>query len=139
MLLIGILPGLGQASIIPKDGSVVITKFSLLHILSDGVALFFGGDLHFGLGHFGDFNDGIEGSLGGSIEGNVVPGGDGGVTLAECEAEGFGVGFSLDGGGVRVEDGGGDGAVVRAKGDRGAGCAPCRGGGGGGEGQESEG
>lgn len=60
-----------------------------------------------------------------------MPRRDGGVTLAKGHTEGFSVGFSRGGSGVRVEDGGRDGTV----GFEGGGC-PC--GGGGGECQEGE-
>mmetsp|Transcript_27018 Transcript_27018/g.46077 ORF Transcript_27018/g.46077 Transcript_27018/m.46077 type:complete len:267 (-) Transcript_27018:55-855(-) len=135
VLLVGVLPSLGKASVVPEDGAVVIPEDSLLDVLRDGVVGFFGGDLHLGLGHFGDFNDGIVGSIRGSLEGDVVPGGDGGIALVEGKTEGFGGGLAGGGGGVAVEDGGGDDAGGAD--DRCGLGAPCRGAGGG-EGQESE-
>mmetsp|Transcript_10796 Transcript_10796/g.16458 ORF Transcript_10796/g.16458 Transcript_10796/m.16458 type:complete len:292 (+) Transcript_10796:96-971(+) len=125
VFLVGVLPSLGDASVVPEDGAVVIAKLSLFHVLRDGVVGFLGGYLHLGLGHFGNFNDGVVGALGISLEGDVVPGGNGGVTLGEGKAEGFRGGFSGGFGGVPVEDGGGygtDGAD--------GGGAPCCGGGG---------
>mmetsp|Transcript_31072 Transcript_31072/g.56376 ORF Transcript_31072/g.56376 Transcript_31072/m.56376 type:complete len:264 (+) Transcript_31072:262-1053(+) len=139
VLRVGILPSLGKTSIVPEDGTVVITKLALLNILCDGIVGFFRGDLHFGLGHFWDFNDGIVGSIGGSLEGDIMPGGDGGLALAEGKAERFGVGLSGGVSGVAVEDGGGDGAGgTDGREGSGRGGAPCRGCGGG-EGQEGDG
>ena len=122
MLLIGVLPRLGNAPVIPKDGSVVVPKLTLLHILGDGVVGFFGGHFHLGFGHFGDLDDGVVRALGLAVEGDVVPGRDGGIALVEGDAEGFCGSLAGCGGGVGMEDGG--------RADEAAGGAPCRGWGG---------
>mmetsp|Transcript_24469 Transcript_24469/g.50376 ORF Transcript_24469/g.50376 Transcript_24469/m.50376 type:complete len:255 (+) Transcript_24469:389-1153(+) len=137
MFLVGILPRLREASVVPKDWSVVVAKFSLFDILGDGVVFLLGGHLHFGFGHLGDFDDGVVGSLRGAVEGDVVPGGDGGVAGGEGEAEGLGGFFAGGGGDVGVEDGGGERAGGEGGGGAegeggGGGGAPCGGGGGGG-------
>jgi len=133
VFLIGVLPGLGEAAVVPEDGSVVIPQFALLHVLSDGVVGLFGCNFHLGLGHFGDLNDSVVSALGAALQRDVVPGGNGGVALVEGETEGFRGGLSAGGGGVPVEDGGGDSADTSD-----GGGAPCRGGDGGGECQEGE-
>ena len=97
MLLVGVLPRLGQATVIPEDRSVVIAELPLLDVLGDGVVRFLRRDLHLRLGHLGDLDHGVVRALGRRrLEGDVVPGGDrriGGSPLpagGEGESEGFG-------------------------------------------------
>jgi hypothetical protein len=130
-LTVGVLPGLGKAAVVPEDGAVVVAKIALLDVLGDGVVGFLCGDLHLGLGHLGNLNDHVVPAV--PLEGDVVPGADGGTILAlEVEAEGLGGGLSGLLGGDRVE-GGGQGAGGEAADGGGEGRGS---GGGGGDGEE---
>mmetsp|Transcript_16723 Transcript_16723/g.48018 ORF Transcript_16723/g.48018 Transcript_16723/m.48018 type:complete len:323 (-) Transcript_16723:7-975(-) len=105
VLLVGVLPGLGKAAVVPEDGAVVVAEVALLDVLGNGVVGLLGGDLHLGLGHLGDLDDHVVAAV--PLEGDVVPGADGGAVLSlEVEAEGLGGGLAglLDG--DRVEGGG---------------------------------
>ena len=86
---------------------MVITKDTLLDVLGDRVVLFLGGNLHLGLGHLRDFNNHVVGSLGLSLERDVVPWGDSrlGFRILESQSERFGSGFSSSSGGVSTEAG----------------------------------
>lgn len=129
-LTVGVLPGLGKTSVVPEDGAVVVAEVALLDILGDGVVGLLGGDLHLGLGHLGDLNDHVVAAV--ALEGDVVPGADGGTALAlEVEAEGFrGVLAGLLGD-DRVEGGGQGTGRGAARGGEGRGSS-----GGGGESEE---
>ena len=108
---------------------MVVAEVALLDILGDGVVGLLGGDLHLGLGHLGDLDDHVVAAV--ALEGDVVPGADGGTALAlEVEAEGFrGVLAGLLGG-DRVEGGGQGTGRGAARGGEGRGS--------GGGGSESE-
>ena len=85
--------------------------------------------LHLGLRHLGDLDHGVVRAVGRSLEGDVVPGGHGGVALRERQPERLRRGLPDGRRGVRVEDGG---DVARPEG----GAAAERVRRGGGEGQE---
>lgn len=92
---------------------MVISKLSLLDILCNGIIGLFGSDFHLRLGHLGDFDDGIVGTRGGSLQGDVMPGGDDGFGFVEGETERFGSGLTGGGGGIALKDCGGDKAGGR--------------------------
>jgi len=92
VLLIRILPGLGKTSVIPEDRSVVITKVSLLDVLSDGVGLLLGSDLHLRLGHLRDLYNHVVSLL--PLKRDVMPWGDLLVSFLEVKTEGLGSGLS---------------------------------------------
>mmetsp|Transcript_7880 Transcript_7880/g.11331 ORF Transcript_7880/g.11331 Transcript_7880/m.11331 type:complete len:293 (+) Transcript_7880:64-942(+) len=92
VLLVGVFPGLGDAAVVPEDGSVVITKVSLLDILGNGVALFLCGDLHFSLGHLRDFHKHVVAVT--RLVRNIMPRGNITIFALEFEAEAFGGFFS---------------------------------------------
>mmetsp|Transcript_23214 Transcript_23214/g.34623 ORF Transcript_23214/g.34623 Transcript_23214/m.34623 type:complete len:232 (-) Transcript_23214:251-946(-) len=105
VLLIGVLPSLGKASVVPEDGAVVVPELSLLDVLGDRVVLLLGGNLHLSLGVLGNLYNHVVCSVL-SLEGNVVPGGDYGIVGLETEAVGLSLGLSCYLGAVGVEDGG---------------------------------
>ena len=94
-------------TVVPEDRSVVVTENTLLDVLGNWVVFFLGGNLHLGLGHLWDFDNHVVGSLGLSLERDVMPRGDGslGFGVLESQSERFGTGFSLSLQGVnnRVE------------------------------------
>lgn len=92
MLLVGILPSLGKATVVPEDGPVVVAELALLDVLGDGVGRLLGGNLHLGLGVLGDFSQHVvDSSL--SSEREVVPGGD--LLAAGLEVEAVALGADL--------------------------------------------
>mmetsp|Transcript_4872 Transcript_4872/g.3111 ORF Transcript_4872/g.3111 Transcript_4872/m.3111 type:complete len:232 (-) Transcript_4872:72-767(-) len=105
VLLVGVLPSLGKASVVPEDGAVVVPELSLLDVLGDRVVLLLGGNLHLSLGVLGNLYNHVVCSVL-SLEGNVVPGGDHGIVGLETEAVGLSLGLSCYLSAVGVEDGG---------------------------------
>jgi hypothetical protein len=49
-----IFPSLRDSTIVPIDGTVIITKFALFRVLSNGIEFFFGGNFKFRFGIFGN-------------------------------------------------------------------------------------
>mmetsp|Transcript_16208 Transcript_16208/g.30649 ORF Transcript_16208/g.30649 Transcript_16208/m.30649 type:complete len:248 (-) Transcript_16208:347-1090(-) len=92
MFLIGILPRLWKTTVVPEDGSVVITKFSFLHILRNWVRFFLCGNLHLGLGHLGDLHYHVVPLF--SLERDVVPGRDDSLVILELKTERLSGSFS---------------------------------------------
>ncbi len=134
VLQVGILPGLGEAAVVPEDRAVVIPQLALLDVLRDGVVRFLRRDLHLRLGHLGNLDDGVvvpAPSGGGRRrpEGDVVPGGDRRLALAgEGQPEGFRRHLPDGRGRVGAEDGRGDDNAPRrlaARGPPGRGGGPC--------------
>ena len=82
MLDVGVLPCLWQASVVPKNGTVIISELALLDILSDGVGLFLGRYFHLSLGVLRDLVDEVE-KISGGLQWDVVPWGDGLAVVGE--------------------------------------------------------
>ena len=83
VLVVGVLPGLGQHAVVPVDVVGVEADGALLDVLLDRVAHLLGGQLHRGGGLLGDLADTVEEAVAGE-QGDVVPGGDrGGALLVE--------------------------------------------------------
>mmetsp|Transcript_44885 Transcript_44885/g.97673 ORF Transcript_44885/g.97673 Transcript_44885/m.97673 type:complete len:217 (-) Transcript_44885:111-761(-) len=68
---VGILPGLGQHAIVPKDGTVIVSQLAFLHILRDGIHLLLHSHLHFGFGVLWDLDQAIE--VLAALQWNVMP------------------------------------------------------------------